>query len=72
MQAELEGERPVSPRALLREMNGELEAAADNWLKHLRKHGCRGAGCKTAKGLAETVADAEHALALTRFLNSEG
>jgi hypothetical protein len=69
---------PVSLPRRLREMQAELDAAADACMAHCRDHGCRrghhglASTCSEAKGLADRVADARYQLSMTRFLNEDG
>lgn len=64
---------PQSLRAILRDLQSELDDAAASNLAHRQQHGCReGSGCETGRVLADRVADLQGQMGMTRFLNEDG
>jgi hypothetical protein len=69
---------PVSLPRRLRELQAELDDAADACMAHCRDHGCRrghhnlASTCDEAKALTERLEDAQYQLNMARFLNEDG
>jgi hypothetical protein len=65
------GIHPSSLRTVLREAQRALDDAAAEHFTHRREHHCREGQCAEGLRLARSVADAQFALSMTRFLNQE-